>query len=156
MVPNPTVKFMRDPVTVAGGTIAFGIIDTKGFDYGVFLYLDGPNTAAGTPDIIRMGHDDTLSTAVTDGTVLTAFQGGTAIDSTHGFVLQAISVTGGARNTAYFGMDLRGKKRYISMDYEADGTHSGSMVALLSRAEDENVTLQTDVTVAGIRHLAFG
>lgn len=155
MVPNGNLKWMRAPVTVAAGTEAFGIVDRKGFDYGHFVVPNGLNTAAGAPTVIRMGHDDTVSTAVTDGTVLTAFQGGTATSSTVGFVIADESSTKG--NSFEFFMDLRGLKRYVSLGFNSDGTHNGVMLASLHREKDGGIPVADIVTTNdGSRNIIFG
>jgi hypothetical protein len=139
MLPVLDVIPMREFDTVAGGTAAFGVVDTKGYDYAKIIYLTGKATAASSQDACNVYEDDTLTTAVSNATEIDG------CDGTADFTLIAESTT--FSNAYVYNVDLRGRKRYISFSYESDATHYGSMVALLGRKADG-----TEATIATTAH----
>ena len=68
MLPNFDIVPMRELDTVAGGTAAFGIIDTNGYDFASIVYTTPKATAASSQDACNLAEDDTLATAFTDAT----------------------------------------------------------------------------------------
>ncbi len=144
MQPEPTIKFMRTMATVAAGTEAFCIVDTKGYDYGTFTYVTELATVASSQDLVALAHNDTLATAYTHADVETLSVGGTD------FTIVAESTS--FANIYQFNVDLRSKKRYIILSYESDGIHSGVGLAMLHKSEDQiPVTIAT--TADGVRNL---
>lgn len=139
MLPNLTVVPMRELDTVAAGTAAFGIIDTKGYDFAKIVYATAKSTGASAQDYVDLGHCDTLATAYTDTGVVTIVTGTTD----HTIVAESTDYS----NVYVFNVDLRGRKRYLCMRYESDMTHSGSMLAILARKEDGS-----EATVATTAH----
>ena len=147
MLPKFDVVPMREIDTVAGGTNAFGIVDTKGYDYAKILYITAKATAASSQDAVGLAEDDTLATAYTDASAISTFLGGTAFT--------AVAESTSYSNAYVMNIDLRGRKRYIAMTYESDATHSGCMVALLGRKEDGDETTHA-TTVHGTRNIVSG
>jgi len=137
MLPKLTVVPMREIDTLAAAAAAFGVVDTKGYDFAKIVYLTGKATAASSQDAWLLGEDDTLSTAITDTTAISGCTGVTD------FTVVAESTS--YSNTYVFNLDLRGRKRYISASYESDATHTGAMFAILSRKEvgDEETVATT-------------
>jgi hypothetical protein len=119
---------MREYATVAAGTAAFGVVDTKGYDYAKIIYLTGKATAASSQDVCNVYEDPTLTTAVSNATEIDG------CDGTADFTLVAESTS--FSNAYVYNLDLRARQRYISMAYESDATHFGAMVALLGRREE--------------------
>ena len=128
MLPDLQAVPMREYATVAGGTAAFGVVDTKGYDFAKILYVTSKATAASSQDACNVGEDDTLATAFTDSTEIAG------CDGTADFTLVAESTS--YSNVYSYNLDLRGRKRYITFTYESDATHYGCMLALLGRKED--------------------
>ena len=128
MLPVFDVVPMREYYTVAGGTAAFGIIDTKGYDFLSVIYQTGLATAGSSQDACNLAEDDTLATAFTDATEIAL------CDGTADFSVAAESTT--HSNVYRYDVDLRGRKRYIAMTYESDATHFGAMTAILMRKAD--------------------
>ena len=149
MVPKTDVVLMgtNSMVTVAGGAVCESWVDTRGYDYGKFIYLTGVSTAAAgdTCDACELAHNDTLPTAFTTaGYAILDGCDGTAGD----FTLPTISST--HASAIVFNVDLRGKKRYIAMRVECDATHTGAAIALLTRKE-EGEEATTATTAQGVR-----
>lgn len=130
---------MREIDTVAGGTAAFGVVDTLGYDFAKIIYITAKATAASSQDAINIFEDDTLTTAVSNATEIAG------CDGTADFTVTAESTS--YSNAYVYNVDLRGRERYISMTYESDATHSGCMIALLGRKADG-----TEATVATTAH----
>lgn len=147
MLPNLQVVPMREIDTVAGGTAAFGIVDTKGYDYAKLVYVTAKATAASSQDALNLAEDDTLATAFTDATEVAGFDG----SADYSIVAESTDYS----NCYVFNLDLRGRKRYLAMTYESDATHSGSMVAILGRqADGDEATVAT--TAHGTRNIICG
>lgn len=145
MLPNLTVVPMREIDTVAGGTAAFGIVDTKGYDFAKLVYVTAKATVASSQDFFDFGHCDTLATAYTDTGVTTICTGTTD--------LTVVAESTDYSNVYTFNVNLVGRKRYLAMRYESDGTHSGCMFAILGRKEDgHEATVAT--TAHGTRNIA--
>jgi hypothetical protein len=119
---------MRELGTVAGGTAAFGIVDTQGYDFAKIVYFTSKATAASSQDACNLAEDDTLATAFSDASEIDG------CDGTADFTLIAESTD--YSNAYVYNVDLSGRKRYIAMTYESDATHLGSMVAILGRKAD--------------------
>ena len=146
MLPYGDVKFMRTPQTVGtdlgAGTEAFGIVDRSGYDYATILLLQGITTVAApaADDLLAVGHDDTVATAVTDATALTPFVGATD------FTLPTPSSTHGS---AYqFNIDCRGLKKYLCVGWETDGASFPQAIAILHRGDDGQYQTASTLTTA--------
>lgn len=118
-----------------GATITSSVIDTVNPDgsKSEFATIDliATTQAAtnGNPTVLKLQEcDTTVATSFAD---VVAFVGGTAVDSTHGFVIPN-GVTSG--NNAYkFNVDLRGRKRYLSLVVSPVTTQTFSAIANLFR-----------------------
>ncbi|MFA5379346.1 MAG: hypothetical protein WC455_26555 [Dehalococcoidia bacterium] len=162
MVPKLYAKLMTTSIddtactvsTLAAGVAAFGIVDTKGYDFACVLYPGYAATAADTPDQIQIGHDDTVATAFTDSTALTQFTGGTAVATNVGFVRRAQSST--LPNMNQFNVDLRGLKRYLTIAFECDCTHAGMPIAVLGKKDEWVEPSSVATTSVGMRNFVSG
>lgn len=139
MLPVLDVVPMREFDTVAAGTAIFGIVDTKGYDFAKICYITSKATGASAQDACNLGEDDTLATAFTDSTEIDG------CDGTADFTLIAESTS--YSNVYTYNVDLRARKRYLTLTYESDMTHYGCAVAILSRKKDGN-----EETVATTAH----
>lgn len=140
MLPNLTVVPMRELATVAGGTAAFGVIDTQGYDFAKIVYATPKATVASSQDHLNLAEDDTLPTAFTDATEIDGCSG---TDSDFTIVAESTDYS----NVYTYNVDLKGRKRYLAMNYESDGIHGGCMLAILGRKADG-----AEATVATTAH----
>jgi hypothetical protein len=135
---NPSVKTipMFSGITMTSAGTVFGSVDTKGFDYLVVSLAAGTGAAAQTAvTTLQLCESDTAPTAYTDGDAVTAFVGAAAVSTSAGFVLPALSST--KLNTFQFNVDLKGRKRYIGIDFAPTLQTVGvGCVAVLSKAAD--------------------
>jgi hypothetical protein len=110
-----TIPMFEGLTMTSAGTVS-GQVDTYGFDYAIIELLAGTGDAAQTAvTTLKLMESDTAMTAVTDGTAITQFQGAAAVSTSAGFVLPALSSTN--QNTYQFHVDLRGRKRYIGINF---------------------------------------
>lgn len=158
---NPTnskTVILEEAQSASSSGDVFATVDTLGFDYMVFDICSGTHEAAETSlEILRLGESDTAPTDVTtDCTVLPAFSCGAATAATCDNILPAGSST--KQNVYRFNMDLRGRKRWIALDYTPVKQTVGiSLVAHLFRANDGVDPLVTAATTAdGFRMIANG
>jgi len=159
---NPTnfkTVIMEEGQSASSSGDCWAVVDTLGFDYMCLEVNSGSHEAAETSlEILRVGESDTAPTDVTtDCTILPAFSCGAAVAATCDNILPPGSST--KQNVYRFNMDLRGRERYISVDYTpvtqvADGL---SFIAKLFRANDGDEPLATAATtVDGFRLIANG
>jgi len=135
---------MREYATVAGGTAAFGVVDCKGYDFAKIVYSTSKATGASSQDACNLAEDDTLPTAFTDATEIDG------CDGMADFTMVAESTS--FCNNYVYNVDLRGRKRFLSMTYESDMTHFGAMFAILGRKQDgDEATVAT--TAHGTRNI---
>lgn len=137
----------------------FSTVDTKGFDYMVMDVYHGTHEAAETAlEILRVGESDTAPTDVTtDCDVLPAFSCAAAACATADNVLPAASST--KLNIDRINMDLRGRKRYIAIDWTpVKQTVDGwAVVAHLFRNNMGDDPVETQATTAdGFRIIMSG
>lgn len=115
---NPECKTvpMFEGITMTSAGTVFGSVDTLGYDYLIIDLEAGTGEAASTAvTTLRCCESDTAPTAYTDGTAITACVGAAATSTSAGFVLPALSST--TENTYQFNIDLRGRKRYIGINF---------------------------------------
>lgn len=99
----------------SAGTV-FGAVDTRGYDFAVINLEAGTGDAASTAvTTLRLCEDDTAPTAYSDGDAITACVGAAATSTSAGFVLPALSSS--KKNVYQFNLDLRGRKRYIGLNF---------------------------------------
>ena len=137
----------------------FATVDTKGYDYMVMDVHAGTSSVAETAlEILRVGESNTAPTDVTtDCSVLPAFSCAAAVTTTASNVLPANSST--KQNIHRFNMDLRGRQRYIAIDFTPVVQITGTilMIANLFRNNSGDDPLATAVTTEdGLRLVANG
>jgi len=127
---------MFEGITMTSAGTVFGTVDTYGFDECIISLEAGSGDAASTAvTTLRICEDDTAPTAYTDGDAVTACVGAAATSTSAGFVLPALSSTVG--NTYLFHIDLRGRKRYLGINFAPENQTVGvGCQAILSRAAD--------------------
>ena len=139
MLPSGKLATLVVPQTVTNAGTLTGYVDTKGFDFAVITLVSETVAANKIPTVLRLSQTDSVPTAFTDGTVLTQFVGGTATTTAVGFVIPTpVTTTSVGVNTycVQFNVDLRGKKRYLPVEFSPITTHTLSVDAHLYRADE--------------------
>lgn len=132
---NRTVVLLG-PGTLPTNATATARVDTLGYDYATVTVLQGPATATNSSarwaSLFFSHGDSTSSTAATN---IASLVGSTTTAATSGFVIAANNntSTGIAQR---FGIDLRGKGRYLFFSGQPHATNNNvAVVCELSRAE---------------------
>jgi len=147
---------MFEGLTMTSAGTVFGVVDTKGFDFCIIDVCAGTGEAASTAITeLNMSESDTLLTAVSDGTAVTAFVGAAAISTSAGFVLPALSST--TQNSFQMNVDLRGRKRYLAIKFAPTKQTVGvRSAAHLFNANDAADICTVATGTAGLRLIARG
>lgn len=147
---------MEEAQSATSSGDVFATVDTKGYDYMCLEIQSGTHEAAETSlEILRLGEADTVPTDVTtDTTVIPALSCAAAVAATAENILPAGSST--KQNLYRFNIDLRGRKRYIALDYTPVKQTVGiGLVAHLFRNNSGDDPLLTAATTAdGYRLIA--
>lgn len=111
-------------------TLTSDQIDTKGYDY-LTVYVIGTtsNDATNNPATLRLTEFDT--TVVSSFTAIAAFTG----DGASGFTIPSSPTATTTAPFAMLNVDLKGRKRYITLEVSPVTTQTFTAIALLSRAE---------------------
>lgn len=155
MQPEFKLDQMIIPTTaITAGSKNYAYVDTKEFDFLAIEIVEMSASAATQLTALSLSETDTAPTAFTDGTVLTQFTGGTAVGTAAGFVLPTPSSTVG--NNYRFNIDLRGRKRYICLEFEPGVTTRAAAVALLFRGESGPAQGTVATSTEGCRLVVSG
>jgi hypothetical protein len=130
-----TIPMFEGLTMTSAGTVS-GQVDTYGFDAAVIEIQAGTGAAASTAiTTLALYENDTALTAATSGTIIYAFNGAAATSTSAGFVLPALSSN--TQNSYQFSVDLRGRKRYIAVQFAPTLQTVGvSGTAILMRPEN--------------------
>lgn len=136
----------------AGNTAGTGMIDTYDSTNGVkynFLQLvlkeATADVVSNKPTVLKLTESDT--TNLTDATAITDFTGGTSVTSTTGFVIANANTS--ATSQTVFNVDLKGRKRYIFLNYVPALTQINSAYGFLGNAAEMPYT----ATRMGVKQL---
>jgi len=149
MVPDYDVKQLIVPTTAitAASTANWGYVDTKGYDYLSICLVEMSASAATQLDGLRVRQDDTVPTAFTDMSAIVALTGAAATSTSAGFALPYPNSASDEGNKYKINIDLRGRKRYIGVDYIPSVTTRAAAFALLFRGEEgASMSVGTDKT----------
>lgn len=138
MVPTTKIHTMIVPQTVTNAGTLEGWVDTKGFDFATINLISETVDATDIPTVMRLGQADSTPTAFTDTTAITNFVGGTATSTSVGFVIPTPVTTTDSGVNVYstqFRVDLRGRQRYLAIQFSPITTHTLSVNCNLSRGE---------------------
>lgn len=128
-----------------GDTVTSTPIDCLGFDE-LAIVVDATSAATNKAlSVLKLSESDDTTTTTTD---ITAFVGGGA----GGFTIPTPSGATSAKPHAVFRLDLRGRKRYITVRIAPTTTQTFHVVAALGRAEQTPVSAAqsyADAVVAG-------
>lgn len=150
-----TVPIFEGLTMTSAGTV-FDAVDTKGFDFLAIDLVAGTGAAASTAvTTLQLCEADTDPTAYTDGTPITQFVGAAAVSTSAGFVLPALSST--KQNVYRFNIDLRGRKRYIGLNFAPEKQTVGvSATALLFKPEAAPAMATAATSADGARLVVSG
>ena len=156
MVPSDTkwVILNAGQTTISAlSTANSGYVDTKGFNYLQLGLFEGSASAATAIHALEIGEDDTVPTAFSNMTKITALCAGTVVDTTNAFIAPTPSSAAANYNTYRWNIDLRGRKRYIGLSYEPAVTARILMLAVLSRVDvSPAMATATNVTATSLAH----
>lgn len=155
-IPNDMkLKQLIIPTTAitAASTANWGYVDTKGYDAVQIDLIEMSASAATQVTGLRIREDDTVPTAFTDMSAIVALTGAAATSTSAGFVLPFPNSA--VENNYRFNIDLRGRKRYVGIDFVPAVSTQCAAIALLLRAEESGQSTSTDktatVTTASLR-----
>jgi hypothetical protein len=155
---NPEFKTvpMFEGLTMTSAGTLFAAVDTKGFDFAAIDLVAGTGDAASTAvTTLQLCEDDTAPTAYTDGSPVTQFVGAAAVSTSAGFVLPALSSS--KQNVYRFNIDLRGRKRYLGLNFApAKQTVGVSASALLFKGETGPAMATAATSADGARLIVSG
>ena len=136
MYPDMKIVNLIVPTTAitAASTANSGYVDTRGFDYLQICLSEMSASAATRHTGLRVREDDTVPTAFTDMSAIIALCGAAATSTSAGFQIPIPSSV--TDNIYRFNIDLKGRKRYIGLDFIPAVTTRASAVALLLRTQD--------------------
>ncbi len=138
MLPISKLHQMVVPTTVAAASTTTGFVDTIGYDYAVVTLVGNTQVVSDIPTTLRLGQSDTAPTAFTDTTVITNFVGGTATSTSVGFVIPTpVTTTSSGVNdySVKFNVDLKGRQRYLAVQYSPLSTDTFGIDCRLHRAD---------------------
>lgn len=148
---------MLEGLTMSSAGSMFGCIDTKGFAHlGINLIAGSAEAAVTAATVLRLCENDASAmTAYADGSPITQFVGAAAISTSAGFVLPCVSST--KQNVYRFNVDLRGRKRYIGLNFQvAKQTVGVAAIANLFRSEIDPAMATVATTIDGARLIVSG
>jgi len=147
-VPDYDIKQLIVPTTAitAASTANWGFVDTKGYDYLSIALVEMSASASTQLGGLRIRESDTLPTAFTDLTAIVALTGAAATSTSAGFALPYPNSASAQGNIYKANIDLKGRKRYIGLDYIPSVTTQAAAVALLFRSEGDRMSVGTDKT----------
>jgi hypothetical protein len=150
MTEAKTIPLFEGLTMTSAGTVS-GQVDTYGFDEALISLAAGTGDAASTAvTTLALYENDTALTAATSGTMIYACNGAAATSTTAGFVLPALSSAD--QNTFEFHLDLRGRKRYIAIQFAPEKQTLGvSCQAMLMRPESSEEIRTVATASAGPR-----
>lgn len=158
MLPDLKTIPMAEGLTMTSAGTVMGSVDTQGYDFLAIDVVAGTGEAASTAlETLRMceSDDTTLLTAYTDGDAVTAFVGAAAASTSAGFVLPALSTT--KQNVYRFNIDLRGRKRYIGVNFAPEKQTVGvGLTAILARSETGPAMATAATSADGARVIVSG
>jgi len=142
MVPSESkVVKLITPQTLAAASTTTAHFDTKGYDYCTIDIMDGSVATATTAiTYLQVAEGDTAITAYTSltGSIIIPLTGGTATSATAGFVCpQPSTATVVPTGCNYrLNIDLKGRKRWLFLEFTPAHASSIAAWATLYRCED--------------------
>jgi hypothetical protein len=109
-----------------------GQLDTKGFKRARIFIISTTQATNKPAATLKLSESDDTTTTVTD---IVAFTGGTATSTSAGFVIPAPSSATTVSPYLLMDVELRGRKRYLSLTIAPASTQTFTVVGMLSRGE---------------------
>ncbi len=137
----------------AAGTVTSANIDTVGYDFctiDIWGTTQSASTQAGSPSILKIQENDT--TVVSTFADVVGFRGGSATATNVDFLVGIGFITTNTPNSYKFNVDLRGRKRYLSLVVSPTTSQTFYAIANLGRAEQSPST----ATKASVLNLVEG
>jgi hypothetical protein len=148
--PSPKAVLVIAPVSKTNGATASASFDTLGYDHLTLdVFLPTADTTTDQPSVLKLSESDDTTTTVTD---IAAFTGGTQTSATVGFVIPAGKTTAAANSLIKMNVDLKKRKRYLTLTIVPRTTQIVGAVANLQIAEQE----PTQASDAGVDTLVSG
>ena len=144
---NYKLRQLIVPVTTptAGSTANTGYVDCAGYSYLSIDVVEMSASAATQVDTLSIREDDTVPTAFTDMSAIVALTGAAATSTSAGFVLP--TPNSAVENNYRFKIDLKGRKRYVGINFTPGVTTRVACNAYLWRGnEGANQATSTDAT----------
>jgi len=150
MKPSPKAVLVIAPVSKTNGATASASFDTLGYDHLTLdIMLPTADTTTNNPSVLKLSESDDTTTTVTD--ILT-FTGGTQVSTSVGFVLANAKTTAAANSLLKFNVDLKKRKRFLTLTIVPRTTQIVAALGNLQIAEQE----PTQATDAGVDNLVSG
>lgn len=131
-----------------GGTITSNKLDTKGFGRARIMVWGTTAATNKAPTTFKLSEADDTTTSITD---IVAFTGGTATSASVGFVIPTPEGTQSDstyKPYAVFDVDLRGRKRHLTLTIVPTTTQTYFAIAeLVKGQEDPNTTTERNCRV---------
>jgi hypothetical protein len=144
----PKAVIVIAPVSKTSGQTASASFDCMGYDWAsIDVYIPTADTTTDGVSTLKLSESDDTTTTVTD---VTQFVGGTAVDSTHGFVLPAGKTSG--NTLVKMNVDLKKRKRYLTLSVAVRTTQIVAALGNLFVPEQA----PTDATGANVDVLVNG
>lgn len=146
--PSPKAVLVIAPVSKTNAATASASFDTLGYDHATIdVAIPTADTTTDGVSLLKLSESDDTTTSVTD---IAQFTGGTATSATVGFVLPAGKTSG--NTLVKMNVDLKKRKRYLTLTINPRTTQLLAAVANLQMAEQEPVSAANagvDVLVNG-------
>lgn len=156
MKPNTkTVQMIIPTTAITAASTNTGYVDTKGYNYLTIDVVEMSASAATQVTALGLAEGDTVPTSYTSETKIAAFTGAAATSTSAGFVLPTPSST--VENLYRFNVDLRGRKRYITLLFQPAVSTRAAAIATLSMPQEGPAMVTASATsVVGARVIATG
>lgn len=148
MKPSPKAVLVIAAVSKTNGATASASFDTLGYDHATIdIQIPTADTTTDGVSVLKLSESDDTTTTVTD---IPAFTGGTQTSTSVGFVLPVGKTSG--MTTVKMNVDLKKRKRYLTLTIVPRTTQIVSAVANMQLAEQE----PTNAADAGVDTLVNG
>jgi hypothetical protein len=146
----PVLAMNAQTTSTSGGSLVSSGIKLKGYKYATILVYASTAAATNVPTTLSITENDTNST--TGASAIPAFTGGTAVNTTSGFVIPPPQTAANTQAWAMFNVDARGRKEYLFVNVAPVAAQTVNVIALLSRADQSPVgtTTPANQNVSGI------
>jgi len=135
------IVYSLDETSITAAGTATARFDTLGADHlSISIRAGTANVVSNKPTVLKLQEADT--TDASNLADIAGFRGGTAVTTSVDFVIPNANTVATAvlQNDYVFGVDLRGRKRYIVAAISPATTQLIKVVGVLSRLEEAPIT----------------